>query len=67
MKRMVVEIGLGVLTLLLGLELVHKRNVLIETNLDRERAWRTVVQLRHTCELQGITPPKAEPPPPQRP
>ena len=63
MKRMVVEIGLGVLAVLLGLEVIHYRNAVIDANLDRNRAWRTVVQLRHACERQGITPPPPEPPP----
>ena len=67
MKRMIVEVGLCVLALLLGLEVVHYRNAVIDANIDRNRAWRTVVQLRAACEVQGIKPPEAEPPLPQRP
>jgi hypothetical protein len=64
MKRMVFETAVVVVALMLGLEVVHYRNAVLESNVDRERAWRTVVQLREFCENHGLAPPQGEPPPP---
>jgi hypothetical protein len=64
MKRMVFETAMVVVALMLGLEVVHYRNAVLESNVDRERAWRTVVQLREFCANHGLRPPQGEPPPP---
>ena len=49
MKRLVFEIGMSVAALVLGLEAVHYRNAVLEANVDRHRAWNTVVELRERC------------------
>jgi hypothetical protein len=50
MKRIVLETGLVVAVIVLGLEAVHYREAVLEANIDRNRAWNTVVQLREKCE-----------------
>ena len=51
MKRMVFEVGLVVAVIVLGLEAVHYRNAVLDCNVDRKRAWKTVVELRSTSEF----------------
>jgi hypothetical protein len=63
MKRTVFETAMVAFALMLGLEVVHYRNAVLEANVDRGRAWRTVVQLKDFCEQHGLQPPPAEPPP----
>ena len=63
MKRMVFETAVVAVALMLGLEVVHYRNAVLEANVDRGRAWRTVVQLRDFLEANHLKPPPAEPPP----
>ncbi len=62
MKRLVFEIALFVGVLLMGLEAVHYRNAVLEANIDRNRAWNTVVDLRH--KLEQCTGAPSEPAPP---
>jgi hypothetical protein len=50
MKRTVLETALVMMVLVLGLEVVHYRNAVLEANVDRKTAWRTVVELRRKCE-----------------
>lgn len=50
MKRMMMEVALAVMVLVLGLEVVHYRNAVLDTNLDNKRAWKTVVELRAKAE-----------------
>ncbi len=50
MKRIVLETGLVVAVIVLGLEAVHYREAVLEANIDRKRAWNTVVELREKCE-----------------
>jgi hypothetical protein len=50
MKRIVFETGLVVAVVVLGLEAVHYRQAVLEANVDRKRAWHTVVELRDKCE-----------------
>lgn len=50
MKRMVFEVGLVVAVIVLGLEAVHYRNAVLDCNVDRKRAWKTVVELRSSSE-----------------
>jgi hypothetical protein len=49
-KRTVFETALVMLVLVLGLEVVHYRNAVLEANVDRKTAWHTVVELRRKCE-----------------
>ena len=49
MKRIVVETVLVIGVLVLGLEAIHYRQAVLDANVDRKRAWSTVVQLRQTC------------------
>jgi hypothetical protein len=49
-KRTVFETALVMMVLVLGLEVVHYRNAVLEANVDRKTAWRTVVELRRKCE-----------------
>jgi len=49
MKRLVFEIGLGTAVIILGLEAVHYRNAVLAANIDMNRAWKTVVELREKC------------------
>jgi hypothetical protein len=50
MKRIALETGLVVAVIVLGLEAVHYREAVLEANVDRKRAWHTVVELREKCE-----------------
>jgi hypothetical protein len=50
MKRLLFEVALVVGVLVLGLEAVHYRNAVLECNVDRHRAWNTVVDLREKNE-----------------
>ncbi|HZX95879.1 MAG TPA: hypothetical protein VFE90_15260 [Myxococcales bacterium] len=50
MKRIAFETGLVVAVIVLGLEAVHYRQAVLEANVDRKRAWKTVVELRDKCE-----------------
>jgi hypothetical protein len=50
MKRIAFETGLVVAVIVLGLEAVHYREAVLEANVDRKRAWSTVVELREKCE-----------------
>jgi len=52
-KRTVFETALVLMVLVLGLEVVHYRNAVLEANVDRKTAWRTVVDLRRKCESAG--------------
>ena len=49
MKRIVFETALVVVTIVLGLEAFHYREAVLEANVDRKRAWKTVAELRQTC------------------
>ena len=53
MKRLVIEIGLGMMVLVLLLEVIHYRNAVIAANLDNKRAWQTVIELREKIEDGG--------------
>ena len=53
MKRTVFETALVLMVLVLGLEVVHYRNAVLEANVDRKTAWHTVVELRRKCEPAG--------------
>jgi hypothetical protein len=53
MKRVAFETALVVAVLALFLEVVHYRNAVLDANVDRNRAWRTVVELRHRCAVTG--------------
>ena len=46
MKRTVFEVALVMMVIVLGLEVIHYRNAVLEANVDRKRAWATVVELR---------------------
>jgi hypothetical protein len=50
MKRIVLEIGLAVTVIICGLEAVHYREAVLESNVDRNRAWKMVRELREKCE-----------------
>jgi hypothetical protein len=52
MKRTVFEVALSVMVLVLGLEVVHYRNAVLECNIDDKRAWQTVLQMRRSAEAQ---------------
>jgi hypothetical protein len=49
MKRLVLEIGLVIAALVFALEAIHYRQAVLEANVDRKRAWKTVVELRRAC------------------
>ncbi len=49
MKRLVVEIGMGIARIIAGLEAVHYRSAVVAANIDLNRAWKTVVELREKC------------------
>ena len=55
MKRTAFETALVIAMIALILEVIHYRNAVLEANVDRKRAWKTVVELRHTCEERGIS------------
>lgn len=46
MKRTVFEVALVMMVVVLGLEVVHYRDAVLEANVDRKRAWAIVVELR---------------------
>jgi hypothetical protein len=50
MRRTLIMVGLAVAALVLGLEATHYRNAVLECNVDRKRAWNTVVDLREKNE-----------------
>jgi hypothetical protein len=50
-KRTVFETALVVAVLVLFLEVIHYRNAVLDANVDRKRAWRTVVELRDQCNI----------------
>ncbi len=50
MKRTAFETALVIAVIALFLEVIHYRNAVLEANVDRSRAWRTVVELRKKCE-----------------
>lgn len=56
MKRIFFEILMVVMAMVLGLEVVHYRNAVLDSNVDRQRAWDTVVTLRRQCEVNGHEP-----------
>ena len=49
MKRLVFETGLVIAVLVFALEAIHYRQAVLEANVDRKRAWKTVVELRRAC------------------
>ena len=49
MTRVALETALVVAIIALALEVVHYRNAVLDSNIDRNRAWRTVVELRGKC------------------
>jgi hypothetical protein len=51
MKRVAFETALIVAVLALFLEVIHYRNAVLDANVDRNRAWRTVVELRNRCAI----------------
>lgn len=54
MKRLFFETALVFGIIVLGLEAVHYRNAVLEANVDRKRAWKTVVELREKCEQAAV-------------
>lgn len=50
MKRLLFETAVVLAALILGLEAIHYRNAVLDANVDRKRAWKTVVELREKCE-----------------
>lgn len=40
-----------VAVLVLFLEVIHYRNAVLDANVDRKRAWNTVVELREQCGI----------------
>lgn len=54
MKRIAFETGLVVAVIVLGLEAVHYREAVLDANIDRKRAWNTVVELREKCEDTSV-------------
>jgi hypothetical protein len=61
MKRTAFETALVIAVIALFLEVIHYRNAVLEANVDRNRAWRTVVELRKKCESTELNP--QSPPP----
>ncbi len=57
MKRTVFEVGLVVAVIIFGLEAVHYRNAVLDCNVDRKRAWKTVVELRSTSNFNAVEKP----------
>ena len=49
MVRILLETAAVVLLMVLALEAIHYREAVIDANIDRNRAWRTVVELRKSC------------------
>jgi hypothetical protein len=50
MKRTAFETALVVAVIALFLEVIHYREAVLEANVDRKRAWKTVTELRDKCE-----------------
>ena len=55
MKRTAFETALVIAVIALFLEVIHYRSAVLDANVDRKRAWKTVVELRQLCEEKGIT------------
>jgi hypothetical protein len=53
MTRVALETALVVAIVALALEVVHYRNAVLDANVDRNRAWRTVVELRNKCSVDA--------------
>ena len=53
MKRLVFEIAAIMACAVLALEAVHYREAVLDANIDRNRAWKTVIELRHSLEACG--------------
>ncbi len=53
MKRVAFETALVVAVIALFLEVIHYRNAVLEANVDRNRAWKTVVELKNQCTITG--------------
>jgi hypothetical protein len=51
---MLFDTALVILTVVLGLEVVHYREAVLAANVDRKRAWDTVVTMRRNCEVAGF-------------
>ena len=49
MLRTWLETAGVVLLIALALEVMHYRNAVLDANVDRNRAWKTVVDLRNSC------------------
>jgi hypothetical protein len=49
MTRVALETALVVAIIALAMEVVHYRNAVLDANVDRTRAWKTVVELRGKC------------------
>jgi hypothetical protein len=49
MMRMALETALAVVAIALALEVVHYRSAVLDANVDRNRAWKTVAELRKQC------------------
>jgi hypothetical protein len=49
MVRTWLETAGVVLLIALALEVMHYRNAVLDANVDRNRAWKTVVDLRRSC------------------
>ncbi|HET9754110.1 MAG TPA: hypothetical protein VFP52_14150, partial [Myxococcales bacterium] len=58
--RIAFETGLVVAVIVLGLEAVHYREAVLEANVDRKRAWNTVVELREKCEDAAAHAPRVQ-------
>ena len=50
MKRILFDTALVLAVIVLGLEAIHYRSAVLDANVDRKRAWKTVVELREKCE-----------------
>ena len=50
MKRLIFEIAAVIGALVFLLEAIHYREAVLEANVDRKRAWATVVELRREVE-----------------
>lgn len=54
MLRTWLETAAVVLLIALALEVLHYRDAVLDANVDRNRAWKTVVELRRSCgEVSG--------------
>jgi hypothetical protein len=50
MKRTVFEVGMVIIALVCGLEVVHYRTAVVECNIENKRAWHIVQGLRDEKE-----------------